>query len=187
METEIIVWYSLLFFVIFYLTTKIQQEGFNVIEKTSCPTKLVKHQGKLYMTVDGKTTEFKNLEEYTNFVKAMRTRGVRCPVLYAETIHDSQGSLSLRSMDDPITPTTGLGQSSADRVVKDEHGLSSIPPNRSNSTNFPLAYDPDTQDQGGDLPIDKMFHDSNTVSVNPMDANWGGRKFTRQEINESRR
>lgn len=76
------------------------------------------------MKTPQKTVEFENLEEYKYFVEALRHKGVRCPVLYVETIQDAQGDISLKRVDDPDTQTTGLMPMNANQVVKTNCGLS---------------------------------------------------------------
>ena len=40
------------------------------------------------------------------------------------------------------------------------------------------SFDPKDQYQGINTPLDKMFHSNKNMSVNPMDDNWGGIKYT---------
>ena len=44
------------------------------------------------------------------------------------------------------------------------------------------AFDPKGQYQGINTPLDKMFHSNESISVNPMDTNWGGIKYTQDRL-----
>lgn len=144
-----------------------QKEGF--FGGTKCPTQLYQQNGEFILIHEGKKAKFANLEEYKYFVEAMRMRGVRCPVLYVEPVHDAQGGLSMKHLDDPITPTTGLMQLPANYVVKGTNGLYADRDPLA-STQFPLGFDPQNQDQGGDYPIDRLF----SVQSDPewMNPDW---------------
>lgn len=156
----------------FSLFSQSNQEGFT----SQCPTQLYRKDGELILVHEGKQVKFANLEEYRYFVEAMRMRGIRCPVLYLETTHDAQGGISLKQMDDPLTPTTGLMRYPANYVVKGEQ-LSSDP---QASTEMPVSFDPQNQNQGGDLPVDRFFDVDD--DVNPASAKWKGAKYTQQAI-----
>ena len=148
-------------------------------KKFECPTRLVKHQGKFYMKTPNQTFEFNDLQEYIYFVKASRRKGVRCPILYAETLEDSQGNTSIRKIDDPDTTTTGLMQQSADSVVKTESGLSSDCSRKNKLRELAeksdaydgetsiKPYDPENQEQG--LP------DRRLSKLNAMNPDWIGK------------
>lgn len=110
--------------ILFLISNMNSREGFSIRKTSDCPNRLVKHQGKFYMKTPQKTVEFDNLEEYKYFVKALRHKGVRCPVLYVETVQDAQGDVSLKRIDDPETQTCGLMPVAADNVVKTNNGLS---------------------------------------------------------------
>lgn len=150
-------------------------------KKFQCPTRLVKHQGKFYMKTPNQTFVFNDLQEYIYFVKASRHKGVRCPILYAETLEDTQGNTSIRKIDDPETTTTGLMQQSADSVVKTEDGLSSDCSRKNKLRELAeksgvddddgmtgiKPYDPENQEQG--LP------DRRLSKLNAMNPDWIGK------------
>ena len=46
------------------------------------------------------------------------------------------------------------------------------------ATNSYPGFDPQNQMVGCNSPLDKMFNQTNGVSPNPMDANWGGVEYT---------
>jgi hypothetical protein len=124
MNEQLIVGLLITLGTLFLLSNIKKREEFDINKPSKCPNKLVKHQGKLYMKTPQKTVEFENLKEYKYFVKALRHKGVRCPILYQETIGDTQGNMSIKRIDDPETQTSGLMPVSADNVVKTNNGLS---------------------------------------------------------------
>lgn len=146
-----------------------------------CPTRLFRENGELRMVHQGKQVKFDNLQEYTYFVKAMRTRGLRCPVLYVEPIHDAQGGISIKQPDDPITPTTGLLNLPAGSVVKGNSMTQTVGTRDPvASTQMPVGFDPANQSQGDDLPIDRFFRVG--ADINPYSAEWGGQKATERAL-----
>ena len=53
-----------------------------------------------------------------------------------------------------------------------------------NKNQYP-GFDPLNQYIGLDTPLDKMFHDNtNIISANPMDSNWGGKDYTNSLIEQ---
>ena len=46
------------------------------------------------------------------------------------------------------------------------------------------AFDSKGQYQGINTPLDKMFHSNGNISVNPMDNNWGGLKYTQSLLDK---
>ena len=46
------------------------------------------------------------------------------------------------------------------------------------------GYDPLNQYIGLDTPLDKIYHQGNGVSPNPMDANWGGGEYTQSLVDK---
>jgi hypothetical protein len=46
------------------------------------------------------------------------------------------------------------------------------------------GFDPNNQYIGVTTPLDKMFHDNNSSSPNPMDPNWGGPHVTQEFVDE---
>jgi len=156
------------------------QEGFT--SSAECPTRLFRENGEFRMIHQGKQVKFDTLQEYTYFVEAMRMKGIRCPVLYAEPLHDAQGGISVKQPDDPITPTTGLMKLPASSVVKGELTMTQRVGKRDPvaSTQMPIGYDPANQAQGEDLPIDRFFRVG--ADINPYSVEWRGQKATEQAL-----
>lgn len=167
-----------------------EQEGFTLFGSmagassggtSECPSHLTRVNGQFHMTHKGKEVTFGNLQEYIDFVKALRHRGIRCPVLYAEPVQDAQGGISIRQPDDPITPTTGLMSFPSNYVVKGNELTATLGKHDPvASTQMPIGFDPANQAQGEDLPIDRFFHVGD--NINPYSASWGGQKATTRAI-----
>ena len=76
-------------------------EGFtnNQYDLSRCPNILIQKDSKLYLhnsklaKIPGvNPIEFKNLEDYTEFLNWQRSQGIRCPVLYLQNTYDAQGN-----------------------------------------------------------------------------------------------
>lgn len=183
-------WVILIILLVLLLVSSSTVEGFSLpnspnssqSSQKECPTRLFREDGQLRMVHQGKQVKFENLQEYTYFVQAMRTRGIRCPVLYVEPIHDAQGGISIKQPDDPITPTPGLMKYPAGLVVKGESTMTQYVGKNDPvaSVQMPIGYDPANQIQGQDLPIDRFFRVG--ASVNPYSAEWAGPKATERAI-----
>tara|TARA_B100001540_G_scaffold313266_1_gene335871 strand:+ start:231 stop:737 length:507 start_codon:yes stop_codon:yes gene_type:complete len=72
-------------------------EGFS--QKTDCPDVLIQKGKKLFLFNQKKAKvpgvnpiEFNNLEEYGEFVKWSKSRGINCPVLFLQQSFDVQGT-----------------------------------------------------------------------------------------------
>ena len=44
------------------------------------------------------------------------------------------------------------------------------------------GFDQENQNIGLDTPLDKLFYNKSGTSANPMDTNWGGKKYTNSRI-----
>ena len=53
-----------------------------------------------------------------------------------------------------------------------------------NINSYP-GYDEQNQYVGENTPLDKMFNSNSEVSVNAMDTNWGGVKYTEKVIDKN--
>lgn len=181
---------------LFFISRSDKVEGLANMEKKHihrCPNILLEKNKKFYLynsnlaKVPGvNPLEFNNLEDYVEFMQWQRSQGIRCPVLYLQQAYDAQGAPVFKFRSDatdfqPGLPDVPLGQVPAP-VSKLIDANRDKPPY--NQGEYP-GYDPMDQYIGLDTPLDKMFHvPNNTVSANPMDATWGGQKYT-QEMVES--
>jgi hypothetical protein len=146
---------------------------------------------------------FDNLEEYAEFYRWQKSQGIECPILYLQKTYGSQGDAMYKLRPDifdtrgglnSITPNTPSQQGIGTKLA----GLSGLkyetsllldssrndPPYNKNS--YP-GFDPQNQYIGLETPIDPLFKgDPSTVSANPMDTNWGGAKYSREQVKEGK-
>jgi len=184
-----------------YFTCKYgEPEGFEGFEGISnirdrCPDVLIQ-KGSNYYLYNSKLAkipgvnplEFKNLDDYVEFTEWQRSQGIRCPILYLQQSYDAQGNAVYKARPSPTNLQGGLqdvqmmpsGQIVTDPVQKLIDAGRNDPPYNENS--YP-SYDKDNQYIGLKTPLDKMYNENQDgISPNPMDANWGGRKYTQSLI-----
>jgi hypothetical protein len=153
--------------------------------------------------------QFANLEEYVEFTDWQRSQGILCPVLFLQHAFNAQGDAVLKARPSPTNLQGGLpdyyvDQNSLPDIIASNMNImpppKSVPVHGFNPSGaasigaasvgtdianigVTSAYDPQNQDIGLETPLDKMFNaNSNTVSPNPMDHNWGGVEFTENLI-----
>ena len=172
-------------------------EGFEGISniRDRCPDVLIQkgsnyylHNSKLAKIPGVNPLEFKNLDDYVEFTEWQRSQGIRCPILYLQQSYDAQGNAVYKARPSPTNLQGGLqdvqmmpsGQIVTDPVQKLIDAGRNDPPYNKNS--YP-SYDKDNQYIGLKTPLDKMYNENQDgISPNPMDANWGGRKYTQRLI-----
>jgi hypothetical protein len=140
-----------------------------------CPKVLIKEgeQLILYDDTDKVITKFADLDEYIDYLKDERARGVSCPVLFLQKENDSQGRdvYRVKSSLHDVAP------------VIDSNRKSKI----YNVNNYP-GFDPLGLQIGVYNKLDAV-HDSTEhtkTSDNPMDTNWGGAEFTQEVIDSGK-
>ena len=161
-------------------------EGFgqdikNIKGVENCPNLLIKKDDKYYLynskaefVPGANPIQFNHLEEYTEFMNWVRSKGLRCPVLYLQQTYDTQGAKTFRVLDRPDQPNVGLPplrQAHETQLYDAGHDEGSMP-----------SFDPLNQYIGDYTPLDAMFHSKLRVSDNPMDPQWGGVKFTEEAV-----
>jgi len=82
---------------------------------SDCPDLLVQKGQELHLIYSKKAKipgvnpiKFDNLEEYAEFLKWQRAKGIACPVLYFQQTYDAQNNLGYRMLPDPIETQGGL-------------------------------------------------------------------------------
>ena len=169
-----------------YVICNCNKEGYENLTKR-CPNILIQKGSKFYL-YNSKLTKvpgvnplmFNNLEEYAQFIKWQRSQGIRCPVLYIQEVYDTQGKPVYKARNSPFDLQGGLPDihiNYNDNVNQNKLLDASHSSEYFNKNCYP-GFDPNNQYIGLDTPLDKMFHDKNKLSPNPMDTNWGGRKYT---------
>jgi len=162
------------------------KEGFGAMR---CPDVLIQEGSKLSLfnsriaKIPGvNPIQFDNLNEYVDFTRWQRSQGIRCPVLYLQQAYDVQNNPVYKARPDPENthagaPDFNIQTGETGEMTKLLDATRDDPPYNMNS--FP-AFDQDNQDIGIETPLDKMFNSSEDgKSVNAMDTNWGGVKYSR--------
>ena len=184
----------------------------NTTPARRCPDLLIQKGSKIYLynsklaKVPGvNPIEFENLEDYTEFLDWQRSQGIRCPVLYLQESYDPQGNTVYKVRPDILEPQGGLppsiASSSGKMILENEHGQEhgrkkdyvnptllvdstrNDPPYNKNS--YP-AYDETSYYVGTTTPLDLMDEkqESEAISPNPMDPNWGGADYTQSLVDK---
>lgn len=176
-----------------------QKEAFTAtVDAPRCHDVLLQDNGKFYLfnsklaKVPGvNPITFDNLEEYVEFTEWQRSQGIICPVLFLQQASDTQGNTvyKVRNCVTNFSAGTpdfiiGQGVDVASRTTKLLDANRDVnPPYNKNS--YP-GFDPQDQDIGLDTPLDRMFHETNSmgISPNPMDTNWAGHAYTQGLIDQ---
>ena len=184
-----------IYFIINYNT----YESFDVNNKASsssrCPNILLQ-KGSAYYLYNSKIAKvpgvnpvrFNSLEDYTEFIDWQRGQGIRCPIMYVQESYDAQGNAIYNVRPSPTELNGGLQplylpsdesvlkQALSTKLFDAGHDLHPF-----NKNQFP-SFDPQNQYIGLVTPLDKMFNDNtregSLMSPNPMDTNWGGKRYT---------
>ncbi len=164
------------------------KEGFSMSEE--CPNLLVQKGTKLHLIYSNKAkipgvnpVVFNNLEDYVEFIKWQRAKGIRCPILYFQQTYDAQNNVGYRMLPDPIEKQAGLS-SHAPMVAKEQPlydaNHDDLPYNKQDYAGF----DPQDQYIGANTPLDKNFRSNEKISANAMDTNWGGGGYSEILVDE---
>jgi len=163
------------------------REGFSV--ENDCPNLLVQKGKELHLIYSGKAKipgvnpiKFNNLEDYTEFLRWQRAKGIRCPVLYFQQTYDAQNNVGYRMLPDPIEKQAGLPSHAPPKRAQEsplyDANHDDMPYNKNDYPGF------DAQDQyiGLYTPLDKNFKSNERISANAMDTNWGGALYSEENV-----
>jgi hypothetical protein len=127
---------------------------------------------------------FYSLDDYTNYLEIQRNKGVRCPVLFLQEENNVQGDTVYRVRPSPMNLEPGLPTTPAIPAVPAKISDASVENPPYNKGQY-ASFDPYGQQIGVYTELDKV-HDSTSTSAqmsdNPMDVNWGGNEYTRQQV-----
>jgi len=158
------------------------KEGFSIDE--DCPNLLVQKGKHLHLIYSNKAkipgvnpVIFNNLEEYTEFLKWQRAKGIRCPVLYFQQTYDAQNNVGYRMLPNPIEKQAGLSSFTPPLAKEQPLYDANHDDLLYNKNDYP-GFDPQDQYIGAQTPLDKNFHSSEKISPNAMDSNWGGAAYS---------
>ena len=174
------------------LASSVMQEPMQTQTKTQdkaqvqvkCPKVLVKkgEQLILYDDADKEIQQFASLDEYIDYLKNERARGISCPVLFLQKENDTQGRDVYRVRPGVFDQDGGMTPVDIAPII-DANRKSKI----YNVNNYP-GFDPLGLQIGVYNQLDAV-HDSTEkakTSDNPMDTNWGGVNFTQDAVDSGK-
>ena len=162
-----------------------------------CPNMLIEKDGNYYLynsklaIVPGvNPIRFNSLEDYSEFIDWQNSQNISCPVLYLQYSTDAQNNELIQ-----VKPSIFENQGGLPSIERDPLDKDSVEYNEKNkmldatrdnnekyNVNMLQGLDTHNQNIGLDTPLDKMFYENGEKSVNPMDPNWGGKKYTQKAI-----
>lgn len=185
----------------------------------TCPDVLIQKDGKIVLfaskleTVPGvNPLVFDNLEDYVEFTKWQRSKGITCPVLYLQSTHNTQGGTEYRVRPDIEDPQGGLAPSLPGKNPPDltqVNGVNNAPyfKNGGGSITGEIALNTGPENigyveavptsknelqgmtqssfyQGTITPMDEQLAKQKGLDKSPsaMDASWGGKDYTNSLI-----
>jgi len=162
-----------------------------------CPNMLIEKDGAYYLynsnlaVVPGvNPIQFKNLEDYSEFIEWQNSQNINCPVLYLQYSTDTQNNELIQVKPSIFENQGGLPSIERDPLTKDSEKYieenkildATLDNSKEFNKNSYQGIDLQNQDIGLDNPIDKMFYSTESKSVNPMDPNWGGKQYTEKAV-----
>ena len=169
-----------------------------------CPNMLIEKDGAIYLynsklaIVPGvNPIQFKNLEEYSEFVDWQSSQNLNCPVLYLQYTTDTQNNELVQVKSSIFENQGGLPNEKSNTLsggeddeyyeknkMLDATRNSTPDPTKKLNTGMYSGFDQYNQNVGLDTPLDKLFSEKNSKSANPMDTHWGGKKHTQKKLEE---
>ena len=159
-----------------------------------CPNILIQHGSEIFLynskveKVPGvNPIRFKSLDDYSEFMDWLQGRGIRCPVLFLQFSYDAQGQAVYKMRPSPtdlqggLSPNTPYSPAPAALVQMMDASRDNPPFNNQMYDGF----DPLNFNMGDYTPQDAAFRAKELTmkySDNPMDSNWGGRKYTESVV-----
>lgn len=162
-----------------------------------CPNMLIEKDGAYYLynsnlaVVPGvNPIQFKNLEDYSEFIEWQNSQNISCPVLYLQYSTDTQNNELIQVKPSIFENQGGLPSIQRDPLSKDSEKYieenkildATLDNSKEFNKNSYQGIDLQNQDIGLDNPIDRMFYSTERKSVNPMDPNWGGKQYTEKAV-----
>ena len=180
------IWVLLIIGLLFCATQKHSDVVETFKGNSDCPNLLVQEGNKILLLNKNKARipgvnpiVFNNLEEYVEFVNWQRKMGIHCPVLYFQQTYDAQNNRRYRMLPDITEKNAGFPSHIQAREKPLYDAAHDDPPFNVGSY---AGFDAQDQNIGAYTPLDKLYHSSDKVSANPMDVNWGGRKYARDLV-----
>ena len=173
-------------------------------KKYRCPNMLIEKDGKILLFnskvahVPGvNPIKFDTLEEYAEFVDWQKSQNMNCPVLYLQYTTDTQNNDLFHLKPSIFENSGGLSGTKSetlpDKLSSDYYEKNKMLDATLDSTpnsdikfnkNMYSGFDQQNQNVGVNTPLDFLYNEKTTISRNPMDSNWGGKKYTKNALND---
>jgi len=170
-------------------------ENMDVLNGKRCPNILIQHGNEIFLynskvaKVPGvNPIRFKSLEDYSEFMEWLHGRGIRCPILFLQYSYDAQGNPVYKMRPSPtdlqggLSPNVPYSPAPASLVQMMDASRDNPPFNNE----MYAGFDPLNFNMGDHTPLDAAFREKEltmTYSDNPMDANWGGARYSEAVVN----
>ena len=201
--TNLILLFIFVIGLIYYIKPKNKFEPLTN-QKDDCPNMLIEKDGELVLFNSKKKVVpgvnpiiFKNLEEYKKYVELQQSKNTTCPVIYLQYTTDTQNNELLKVKSSIFENKLDLDKEKLIETtnkyddeyfeknkILDATKDSTPDPNYKFNTNMFSGFDQYNQDIGRNTPLDQLYYNKNKKSPNPMDPNWGGKKYTQQKIDQ---
>lgn len=167
---------------------------FATMNNDRCPNILIQHGSEIFLynskveKVPGvNPIRFKSLDDYSEFMDWLQGRGIRCPILFLQFSYDAQGQAVYKMRPSPTDLQGGLSAnmpySPAPAALVQMMDASRDNPPFNNQMYD--GFDPLNFNMGDYTPQDAAFREkevSMKYSDNPMDANWGGIRYSESAV-----
>jgi hypothetical protein len=157
-----------------------------------CPNMLIEKDGRYALfnndlaVVPGvNPIEFSSLDEYSEFLDWQKSQKINCPILYLQYTTDTQNNDLIQVKPSifendggvPYKDVISFGKENEEYYEKNKmyDATKDSTPKSDHKYNTNMF-------QGYDTPLDKLYNSSSDKSANPMDTNWGGKKYTESRI-----
>jgi hypothetical protein len=169
-------------------------QDFASMNNDRCPNILIQHGSEIFLynskveKVPGvNPIRFKSLDDYSEFMDWLQGRGIRCPVLFLQFSYDAQGQAVYKMRPSPtdlqggLSPNVPYSPAPAALVQMMDASRDNPPFNNQMYDGF----DPLNFNMGDYTAHDAAFREKELTSKysdNPMDANWGGIRYTESVV-----
>jgi hypothetical protein len=167
---------------------------FATMNNDRCPNILIQHGSEIFLynskveKVPGvNPIRFKSLDDYSEFMEWLQGRGIRCPILFLQYSYDAQGQAVYKMRPSPtdlqggLSPNVPYSPAPAALVQMMDASRDNPPFNNQMYDGF----DPLNFNMGDYTPQDAAFREKELTmkySDNPMDANWGGIRYSESVV-----
>jgi hypothetical protein len=176
----------------------------NLKKSYRCPNMLIEKDGAYYLynskmaIVPGvNPIQFDSLEDYDEFIQWQNGQGIHCPILYLQYSTDTQNNDLLQVKSSIFENQGGLPSEKSNTLLdpkSDEYYEENKMLDATKDTNTKQKYntnmfqgiDVQNQNIGLDTPLDKLYHEGEEKSANPMDTKWGGKEYTKAAVDSGK-